>query len=109
MGNKGQGDVRVDTYPTYPLSGQLVGSVSGTVYTFPDIPCTSIFLSAHPSNTLTAWVGNVSGTVTSNNGYPLNPSYSSVILFDGLSNLNQLHASFDKAGEKICWIVEVLE
>lgn len=109
MGNAGQGQSRVDQFPTYVMSGQVVGLVSGTVYSLPDQPCTDIIIIGHPSNQGTAWVGNVTGTVNGGNGYPLKSASGNPMVFSGVSNLNYIKVNFDTAGDKLCWIAEVLE
>jgi hypothetical protein len=104
-----QGQSRFDEFPTYVRSGQLQGLASGTVYSFPDVPCTSILIIPHPSNAGNAWIGNSTGTVGGNTGYPLNNTTKNPIIFSGVSNLNYIKASFDVANDKVCWIVESLE
>lgn len=99
------GEKRYDPYANFPISGQLEGLVSGTVYGFPDEECTRVLLIAHPDNTGTAWVGNVTGTVSGLNGYPLS-SFGSALPLEGLRNLELLVASFDVANDRICWILQ---
>ena len=99
------GDVRSDPYDNHPISGQVAGIASGTVAAFPDQECIRAIIIAHPSNVGTAWIGNVTGTVNSLDGLPLNPSGIAVYL-EGLSNLNLLVANFDVANDRLCWLIQ---
>ena len=99
------GDKKHDPYPNFPISGQLEGLVSGTVYGFPDEECTRVLLIAHPDNSGTAWVGNVTGTVGNADGYPLS-ALGPAMPMEGLRNLELLVANFDVANDRICWILQ---
>lgn len=99
------GDRRSDPYPNFPISGQLEGLASGTIYNFPDEPCTRVLLIAHPDNSGIAWVGNVTGTVRSDTGYPL-AALGPALPLEGLANINLLVANFDVANDRICWILQ---
>lgn len=98
------GDKRVDPYPGHPLSGQVVGLVTGTVYAFPDQIATRVILTAHPLNSGTAWVGNITGTVNNTDGFPLVADQTPLYL-EGLNNLNLLVANFDSVNDRICWML----
>lgn len=99
------GDRKVDPYENFPISGQIEGTVSGTVYGLPDEPATRIILMAHPDNAGTVWVGNVTGTVHGLNGYPLEADGPALPL-EGLKNLNLVVVNFDAGGDRVCWIVQ---
>jgi hypothetical protein len=99
------GDFRVDPYDNFPISGQYEGVVSGTVYNLPDEPATRIILAAHPSNSGTAWVGNVTGTVNNQDGFPLTADGPQLYL-EGLKNLSFVLVNFDAGGDRVCWIVQ---
>ena len=47
------------------------------------------------------WIGEVSGDVTKNNGYPLNPGEQIIL---ELANLDHLWVDSEVNGEKVCWI-----
>ena len=99
------GDKKYDPYANFPISGQLNGPVTGTIYPFPDEPCTRVLLAAHPDNAGTVWVGNVDGAVGNTDGYPLS-ALGSALPLEGLRNLNMLVANFDAAADRICWILQ---
>jgi hypothetical protein len=83
------------------LSGQITVTTAGTAVQGTDLPGGEFMLKAHPDNTDTVWVGNVSGDVASSNGFPLNPGETVVVR---VSNLDALWFDADVNGEKICWL-----
>ena len=84
------------------LSGQVTVTTAGTAVQGSDAPGRLFSLVAHPDNTDSTWVGNVSGDVTNANGYPLQPAGAPVVV--EVANLNQLWFDSDVNGEKICWL-----
>lgn len=83
------------------LSGQVTVTTSGTAVQ-PDAVKGSLFsFKAHPDNTDTVWLGNVSLDVSSSNGFPLDPGETLVL---SISDLSQLWVDADVNGEKLCWI-----
>jgi hypothetical protein len=83
------------------LSGIITVATAGTAQQGTDVPGHLFAIKAHPDNTDTAWVGNVSGDVAATNGFPLNPGEALII---ELSNLNVLYFDTDVSGEKVCWV-----
>jgi hypothetical protein len=83
------------------LSGQITVTTAGTAIQGTNLPGGEFMLKAHPDNTDTVWVGNVSGDVASSNGFPLNPGETVVVR---VSNLDALWFDADVNGEKICWL-----
>lgn len=83
------------------LSGQITVTTAGTAVQGTDLPGGEFMLKAHPDNTDTVWVGNVSGDVASSNGFPLNPGETVVVR---VSNLDALWFDAEVNGEKICWL-----
>jgi hypothetical protein len=83
------------------LSGQITVTTAGTAVQGSDVPGSLFSLKAHPDNTDTVWVGEVSGDVASSNGFPLNSGESVVVQ---VANLNHLWFDADVNGEKICWL-----
>jgi hypothetical protein len=83
-------------------SGQITVATAGTAVQGPDVPFVAgIAVKAHPDNADTVWVGNNgSNTVSSANGFPLNPGEGVVLA----GNLNQYWFNADVSGEKICWL-----
>lgn len=87
-----------------PRSGQVEMSASGTVTSLPDYPCQRALLMAHPSNTGNIWIGNATGTLSGDTGFPLTTNGPGVPL-EGLENLNQVLAVADVADDRLCWII----
>lgn len=90
--------------PVYPMSGQLILGGSGSVSQFPILDVVRAYIVAHPSNMGAVWVGNESGTVTGDNGFPLSTSGPGLPL-EGLGKFGVLYASPDVSGDKVCWIL----
>jgi len=84
-------------------SGIITVTTAGTAQQGTNAPGNSFAIKAHPDNTDTAWVGNVSGDVASTNGYPLMSTGESVVV--ETYNLNTLYFDVDVSGEKICWLM----
>jgi hypothetical protein len=83
------------------LSGQVTVTTAGTAVQGTDAAGNIFALKAHPDNTDAVWVGNVSGDVTSSNGFPLEPGETLMVQ---VANLNELWFDADVNGERICWI-----
>lgn len=83
------------------LSGQITVTTAGTAVQGTDVPGGEIMLKAHPDNTQSVWVGNVSGDVSSSNGFPLDAGESVIVK---VSNLNALWFDAEVNGEKVCWL-----
>ena len=83
-------------------SGQVTVTTAGTAVQGTDQTGHLFAIKAHPDNTDTAWVGNVSGDVASSNGFPLDPGEVVILV---LANLNELWFDTDVNGEKICWLL----
>lgn len=99
------GDRKVDPYPQYPATNHLICTITGTAYQFPDLYCKRVILAAHPDNSGTVWVGSITGVAIGNqNGMPLQ-ACGPWLPFEGLINLNLLHANADVAGDRICWTI----
>ena len=87
-----------------PRSGQITLAASGTFVYCPDFPCQRALVIAHPSNTGAIWVGNCTGTLSGDTGFPLTTNGPGVPL-EGLGNLNQVLVVADVADDKACWII----
>ena len=87
-----------------PRSGQIALGVSGTFTYFPDYPCQRALLGAHPTNAGTIWVGNSTGTLSGDTGFPLTTSGPGLPL-EGLENLNQVIVVADVVGDRVCWVI----
>ena len=87
-----------------PRSGQVTLGASGTFTYFPDFPCQRALFVAHPSNAGDAWVGNCTGTLSGNTGFPLTVNGPGLPL-EGLENLNQVIVVADVIGDKVCWVI----
>lgn len=83
-------------------SGQITVSTAGTAVQGTDQQGSLFAIKAHPDNTDTVWLGNVSADVSSSNGFPLNPTDSAIII--EAANLNQLWFDADVSGEIVCWL-----
>jgi hypothetical protein len=92
----------VDGQPTIPISGQVLGTATGTFIPFSSLPCTSIHLIAHPSNSGIAWIISQNGAI----GYPLKANQPGLYL-DSVSDMGTLRGWFETAGDKICYLVNV--
>ena len=87
------------------LSGQITVTTAGTAVTGPDTAgARQIAIKAHPDNSDTVWLGNVSGDVANTNGFPLDPG-EGVIIAGDVTNLLSWYFDADVNGEKICWAV----
>lgn len=87
------------------VSGQITVTTAGTAVQGSDENAeqgTLFSLSAHPDNTGTIWIGNVSGDVADTTGYPLIANGPPVIRF--MTNLSTIWVDADTSGEKLCWI-----
>jgi hypothetical protein len=83
------------------LSGQITVTTAGTAVQGPSVTGGKFILKAHPDNTDTVWVGNVSGDVANTNGFPLDPGEALPV---NVPNLNIFYFDADVNGEKICWV-----
>jgi len=87
-----------------PRSGQLTLGASGTVSRPPFYPCQRALFMAHPSNTGNIWIGNATGTLSGDTGFPLTTNGPGVPL-EGLENINQVLVVADVSGDKLCWLI----
>jgi len=83
-------------------SGQITVTTAGTAVRGDDQAGSWFVLKAHPDNTDTVWIGEVSEDVSSSNGFPLGPSQAVEL---GLSNLRHIWCDADVDGEKVCWLL----
>lgn len=102
----GAGQMKYDLYDAIPTSGQLVGLVSGTAYPFPTGTCNRMWIKAHPLNSGIVWIGQYSGTVNGSTGFPLSATSQDGVQLLSIPNPAYLYANFDKAGDRVCWIIE---
>jgi hypothetical protein len=87
------------------ISGQITLTTQNTKYDGTDLKGSAFLIKAHPDNAGVVYVGNVSDTVTVNNGYPLS---ANEYIYIEVSNLNHLKFISATASQKVCWIrVEV--
>lgn len=87
-----------------PRSGQVTMGASGTFANLPNFPCQRALLAAHPGNTGNLWVGNATGTLSGDTGFPLTTNGPGLPL-EGLENLNQVLVVADVSGDKLCWVI----
>jgi len=84
------------------ISGQITVVTAGVAVQGPAIDGPNFLFKAHPDNTGKIWVGNVNGTVTVNNGYPLEVGDSPLIM--EVSGLEHLWFNASANNQKVCWI-----
>jgi hypothetical protein len=92
----------IDQAKAVPMTGQVVGTVTGTLTAFGALPITSVQLIAHPSNGGVSWVISKNGAI----GYPLKKDQAGVYL-DAISDLSDLQGWFETANDKICWLAQI--
>jgi hypothetical protein len=83
-------------------SGQITVTTAGTAVVGTNVPCHLVAFKADPDNTNPVFLGNVSGDVTLDNGYPLEPGEQIIV---ELSNINTLYFDSVTNGEKIAWLL----
>jgi hypothetical protein len=59
---------------------------------------------ARPTNAGVVWIGNATGTLSGNTGFPLSAAGPGVPI-EGLSNLDQILIVGDVQGDKLCWMI----
>jgi hypothetical protein len=91
-------------HPVFPMTGQMTLGASGSVSQFPTLDAHRVTLVAHPSNNGVVWVGQQSGTVNGETGFPLEASGEHLYL-EGLVAMGALYASPDVASDKLCWVL----
>lgn len=87
-----------------PRSGQVTMAASGSITALPSFPCQRALMMAHPLNTGNVWIGNATGSLSGDTGFPMTTNGPGVPL-EGLENLNQVLVVADVGGDKLCWIV----
>lgn len=83
-------------------SGQITVTTAGTAVQGTDQACHLVAFKADPDNTDAVFLGNVSGDVTLDNGYPLEPGEQIIV---ELANINALYFDADVSGEKVAWLL----
>ena len=83
-------------------SGQITVTTAGTAVVGTTQPCNLVAFKADPDNTNPVYLGNVSGDVTLDNGYPLEPGEQIIVQ---LGNLSDLYFDSETNGEKIAWLL----
>ena len=84
------------------LSGLITVTTAGTAVQGPTTSDDFAYaVKAHPDNSDTVWIGNVSDDVAATNGFPLNPGEGVVIP----GNLSRYWFDADVNGEKLCWLM----
>lgn len=87
-----------------PRTGQVTLGASGSVSGLPSFSCQRALFLAHPDNTGVLWIGNSTGTLSGDTGFPLSVGGPGVPL-EGLENLNQVLVVADVQGDKLCWLI----
>ena len=87
-----------------PRSGQVTLGASGSVQGLPSYSCQRALFMAHPENSGYLWIGNSTGTLSGDTGFPLSTNGPGVPL-EGLENLNQVLVVADVGGDKLCWLI----
>ncbi len=95
---------RMEPMRVLPMSGQVVLGATGTVTQLPVVDAHRAYLVAHPSNAGVIWVGQESGTVGGENGFPLEAS-GAILPLEGIGRISALYASPDSADDRLCWII----
>lgn len=91
----------VDDYPQTPLTNMVLGTQTGTAIPLSSnsFPCSSVYITAHPSNSGTAWIVAVGGAM----GYPLKPNVPGLYL-SSLPDLNLINLYFEVKNDKVCYL-----
>ena len=84
-------------------SGQVTVAVAGTAERGPSERGKEFMLMPHPDNSgLYVWVGESSGDVDSDSGFPLLAAGPPARVF--VNNLNEIWFDVSANGDKICWL-----
>lgn len=86
--------------PKTLATGQIVGIVTGTFYSFPYSLESDILLRPHPRNSGTAWIISENGAI----GYPIRPGDLPLQIND-IADMSTLRGWFEKAQDAICYLL----